>query len=77
MARGEVDLPLMTPGQGPAGLRSRHLFDERYVLIGRHGHPGLRRKLSVGRFAQLDQLIVPLRGGGLAAPVDDGLAALD
>jgi len=46
MARGEVDLALMTPGQAPPGLRSRHLFDERYVLIGRRGHPRLRRKLT-------------------------------
>ncbi|HBK45244.1 MAG TPA: LysR family transcriptional regulator [Xanthomonadaceae bacterium] len=76
MASGEVDLALMTPEHGPAGLRSRHLFDERYVLIGRRRHPGLRRGLSVEQFARLDQVIVSLRGGDFATPVDDGLAAL-
>jgi DNA-binding transcriptional LysR family regulator len=76
MAAGEVDLALMTPEQGPASLRSRHLFDERYVLIGRRRHPGLRRGLSVEQFARLDQVVVSLRGGDFTTPVDDGLAAL-
>ncbi|MDP9900516.1 LysR family transcriptional regulator [Variovorax ginsengisoli] len=76
MAGGEVDLALMTPAQGPGSLRSRHLFDERYVLIGRRRHPGLRRGLSVAQFAQLDHVIVSLRGGDFTTPVDDGLAAL-
>ena len=76
MARGEVDLALMTPGQAPSGLRSRHLFDERYVLIGRRDHPRLRRKLTAAQFAQLEHVIVSLRGGDFATPVDDVLATL-
>lgn len=76
MAAGEIDLALMTPDDGPPGLRSRHLFDERYVLIGRRGHPRLKRGLSVAGFAALDQVVVSLRGGGFSTPVDDGLAAL-
>ncbi|MBD1554455.1 LysR family transcriptional regulator [Pseudomonas typographi] len=76
MARGEVDLALMTPEHGLGSLRSRHLFDERYVLIGRHRHPGLREGLSVEQFARLDQVIVSLRGGSFTTPVDEGLAAL-
>lgn len=76
MSKGEVDLALMTPEHAPASLRSRHLFDERYVLIGRRRHPGLRQGLSVAQFAQLEQVVVSLRGGGFTTPVDDGLAAL-
>ncbi|HEY0296713.1 MAG TPA: LysR family transcriptional regulator [Bordetella sp.] len=76
MASGQVDLALMTPEHGPASLRSRHLFDERYVLIGRRRHPELRRGLSVEQFARLDQVIVSLRGGDFTTPVDEGLAAL-
>jgi DNA-binding transcriptional LysR family regulator len=76
MANGEVDLALMTPEQGPPGLRNRHLFDERYVLIGRRQHPKLRRGLSVEQYVQLDQVIVSLHGGDFTTPVDDGLAAL-
>ena len=76
LARGEVDLALLTPGAAATGLRSRHLFDERYVLIGRKGHPRLRRNLSVEQFAQLEHIVVSLRGGSFVTPVDQALAAL-
>jgi DNA-binding transcriptional LysR family regulator len=76
MARGEVDLALMTPSDAPAGLHCHHLFHERYVLIGRRGHSRLRRKLSAAQFAQLEHVVVSLRGGDFATPVDDMLAAL-
>lgn len=76
MAAGDVDLALMTPDHAPHSLRYRHLFDERYVLIGRHRHPKLRRKLSVAQFAQLEHVVVSLDGGGFSTAVDDGLAAL-
>ena len=44
MERGEVDLALMTPQAAPTSLRARHLFEERYVLIGRRNHPRLRSR---------------------------------
>lgn len=76
LARGEVDLALMTPSDAPVGLHSQHLFDERYVLIGRKGHPQLRRKLTATQFAQLEHVVVSLHGGAFSTPVDDMLAAL-
>ncbi|MDB5876696.1 MAG: bacterial regulatory helix-turn-helix, lysR family protein [Variovorax sp.] len=76
MARGEVDLALMTPGDAPAGLHTRRLFEERYVLIGRKNHPRLRRKLTATQFAQLDHIVVSLRGGDFSTSADDTLAAL-
>jgi DNA-binding transcriptional LysR family regulator len=76
MVRGEVDLAVMTPAAAPPNLRSRALFDEDYVLIGRHAHPRLRRGLTVQAYAQLDHVVVSLRGGDFATPVDDTLAAL-
>lgn len=76
MPRGEVDLALMTPSDAPAGLHSHPLFEERYVLIGRKDHPRLRRKLTAKQFAQLDHVVVSLRGGNFSTPVDDTLAAL-
>lgn len=75
MARGDVDLALMTPQAAPPGLRARHLFDERYVLIGRRKHPRLRAGLTVEEFAQLEHVVVSLQGGGFATPVDGALAA--
>lgn len=76
MARGEVDLALMNPEVAPPNLRSRHLFDERYVLIGRRHHPQLRRTATVEEFARLEHVVVSPRGGGFVTPVDTALAAL-
>lgn len=76
MATGELDLALMTPEPGTGSLRSRHLFDERYVLIGRQRHPRLRRGLTIAQFARLEHVIVSLRGGDFTTAVDEGLAAL-
>jgi DNA-binding transcriptional LysR family regulator len=75
MARGDVDLALMTPQAAPPSLRTKHLFDERYVLIGRRNHPQLRAGISIEEFAQLEHVVVSLHGGGFVTPVDDALAA--
>ena len=76
MARGDVDLALMTPQAAPPSLRTKHLFEERYVLIGRRNHPRLRDGITIEDFAQLEHVIVSLRGGDFVTPVDDVLAAL-
>jgi DNA-binding transcriptional LysR family regulator len=76
MARGDVDLAFMTPQNTPRGLRARHLFDERYVLIGRRNHPRLRDRITVEDFARLEHVIVSPHGGGFVTAVDDALAAL-
>jgi DNA-binding transcriptional LysR family regulator len=76
MARGDVDLVLMTPQVAPPGLRTRHLFDERYVLIGRRKHPRLRDGITVEEFSKLEHVIVSLGGGSFVTPVDSALAAL-
>jgi len=76
MARGDVDLVLMTPQVAPPGLRTRHLFDERYVLIGRRKHPRLRDGITVEEFANLEHVVVSLGDGSFVTPVDSALAAL-
>lgn len=76
MARGDVDLALMTPQAASPSLRTRHLFNERYVLIGRRKHPRLREGITVEEFAEMDQVIVSLDGGGFVTPVDSALADL-
>jgi DNA-binding transcriptional LysR family regulator len=76
MARGDVDLALMTPQTAPLGLRAKHLFDERYVLIARKAHPQVGDQLTIEEFAQLEHVIVSPRGGGFTTPVDDFLATL-
>ncbi|WP_211222857.1 LysR family transcriptional regulator [Paludibacterium yongneupense] len=74
MEHGDVDLALMTPQDAPPGLHARHLFDERYVLIGRRDHPQLRDGISMEDYARLEHIVVSLSGGGFLTPVDTTLA---
>ncbi|NMN57649.1 DNA-binding transcriptional LysR family regulator [Xanthobacter sp. SG618] len=76
LASGETDLVLTTPRPTQARLRAQHLFAETYVLIGRRGHPRLRRGLSIEAYAELEHVIVSPSGGQFRTPVDEGLAAL-
>lgn len=73
---GDVDLAIATPKPDQAHLRTCHLFDETYVLIGRRDHPGLRIGLTIEEFAQMQHVIVSPSGGGFTTPIDDALAAL-
>jgi DNA-binding transcriptional LysR family regulator len=75
MTHGEVDLAVINMNGAPPALRSQHLYDEGYVLIGRRGHPSLRADLSVDEFAQLEHVVVSLRGGGFSTSVDNALVA--
>ncbi|WP_296948620.1 LysR family transcriptional regulator [uncultured Massilia sp.] len=76
MEQGEVDLAVLTPEGIADTLRSRPLFEERYVLIARKGHPALRRRLDAQRFCALEHVMVSPRGGSFATPVDDVLEAM-
>lgn len=50
------------------------LFNERYVLAGRSGHPRLKRRPTLAQFCALEHVVVSLGGGGFAGPTDDALA---
>jgi DNA-binding transcriptional LysR family regulator len=76
MGRGDVDLALMTPQAAPPSLRTRHLFDDRYVLIGRRDHPQLPDRITVKQYARMEHVIVSLIGGDFITPVDTAMAAL-
>lgn len=73
--QGEIDLAFHTTEGAPPGLHRRPLFTERYVLAGRAGHPGLRRKPTPAQFCRLEHVIVSPDGGGFFGPTDDALAA--
>lgn len=76
MKRGDVDLALMTPQAAPPDLHTRHLFDERYVLIGRRNHPRLRDGITIDEYVDLEHVVVSLSGGSFVTPVDNVLAEL-
>ncbi|WP_459614237.1 LysR family transcriptional regulator [Bordetella sp. 2513F-2] len=74
--QGEVDLVLHTSHDAPPGLRRRPLFTERYVLVGRAGHPRLRRRPTAAQFCRLEHVLVSPDGGGFHGMTDAALAAL-
>jgi DNA-binding transcriptional LysR family regulator len=76
LANGEIDLAITTPDRSRSHLRSRHLFDETYVLIGRRDHPGLEIGLTIAEYVELEHVIVSPSGGQFTTPIDDALAAL-
>lgn len=75
MAGGGIDLGLLTPEISPPGMRHQPLFRERYLLIGRSGHPRLKRRPSLAEYIKLDHIIVSPAGGGFTTAVDEALAA--
>ncbi|ROL83407.1 LysR family transcriptional regulator [Pseudomonas chlororaphis] len=71
--QGIIDLALHTSEDSPPGLRRRVLFSERYVLVGRVGHPRLQRRPSLAQFAKLEHVVVSPDGGGFHGVTDSAL----
>jgi DNA-binding transcriptional LysR family regulator len=72
--QGEIDLGFHTSEGAPARLRRRVLFAERYVLVGRAGHPRLKRRPTLAQFCNLEHVIVSPVGGGFVGVTDEVLA---
>ncbi len=72
--QGEIDLAFHTVEGSPPSLRRRTLFAERYVLVGRAGHPALKRRPTLKQFCALEQVIVSPDGGGFQGITDEVLA---
>jgi DNA-binding transcriptional LysR family regulator len=71
--QGAIDLAFHTSEDAPLGLRRRALFTERYVLVGRAGHPRLKKRPTLEQFCELDQVIVSPDGGGFQGVTDKAL----
>lgn len=76
LTSGETDLVVATPDPALSHLRTCHLFDETYVLIGRRDHPLLKSELTIADYVQLEHVVVSRRGGNFMTPVDKALEAL-
>lgn len=72
--QGEIDLAFHTSEGAPPGMRRKLLFAERYVLVGRAGHPRLKRRRTLAQFCQLDHVIVSPDGGGFSGITDEVLS---
>ncbi|AOB31216.1 LysR family transcriptional regulator [Bordetella sp. H567] len=73
-AERDLDLAFHIAEEAPPGLRSKLLFTERYVLAGRAGHPGLKRRPTLAQFCKLEHAIVSPDGGGFQGVTDTVLA---
>lgn len=69
-AEGEIDIGLQTIDEVANGLRAHKLFEESYVLVGRQGHPQLRRPPTIHQFCDLDHAVVSPEGGGFQGGTD-------
>ncbi|MDR3399111.1 MAG: LysR family transcriptional regulator [Pandoraea sp.] len=74
--QGVIDIAFHTTENAPEGLHRSALFTERYVLVGRRGHPKLKRRPTIKQFCDLEHAIVSQDGGGFHASTDDALALL-
>lgn len=72
--QGDIDLGFHTSEGAPEGLRCRVLFAERYILVGRAGHPRLKRRPTLAQFCKLEHVIVSPDGGGFVGVTDEALA---
>ena len=72
--QGEIDLAFHTTEGAPSGLHRRALFTERYVLVGRAGHPRLKKRPTLSQFCELEHLMVSPDGGGFRGITDRALA---
>lgn len=74
--QGDIDLACHTTEGSPSTMRRRTLFTERYVLVGRNGHPKLKRRPTLAQFCALDHVMVSPDGGGFFGVTDDTLAGV-
>lgn len=71
---GEIDLCVSTVDSAPEQLRRVPLFTDRYVLVGRKGHPKLRRRPNLTQFCALEHVLMSPDGAGFVGPTDRALA---
>jgi DNA-binding transcriptional LysR family regulator len=76
LADGDLDLCVTTTPELPeADLRSRVLYEERYVCVVRSGHPlKARRAVTVDQFCRYPHAMVSPTEGRFVGPVDRALA---
>lgn len=70
----EVDLVLTSDALRPEAADSRKLFDERFVVVRRRGHPSAPGPVDLDAFVEWDQVLVSPVGGGFVGATDAALA---
>lgn len=75
LAEGEADVALGFFPRRPAGIATRRLYEETYLVAGSPDHPRLRRRrrIDLALYCALDHVLVSV-SGGLEGTVDAALA---
>ena len=78
LASGDLDMALLPRMTIPdsATLRSRFLFEERFVCLVRKDHPTVKKKMTLEQFVSLPHAFITPRGTRGGA-VDDALKAIN
>lgn len=74
MERGTLDMALITPQMALETMRSRVLFEERYVFVMRQGHPASDAPIDLDRFCALDHALMSHDGSQFLGATDAALA---
>lgn len=73
LTTGDLDLALAMH-RSTSGMRSRVIHEEPFVSCVRRGHPALRERMTIKRFAALEHVLISPRGR-VPGAVDDALRA--
>jgi DNA-binding transcriptional LysR family regulator len=76
LERGEVDLLIGSRHMLPSALKSRKLYDERFVMIQRKRHPRGRKPLTLKAYCSLRHVLCSIAGGSFHGFMDEHLEAL-
>jgi DNA-binding transcriptional LysR family regulator len=63
LASGHIDIALGHFPMLPSDYDVTHLFEETFVVVARHGHPKLRKRLDLDTYLELDHVLVSFTGG--------------
>ena len=74
--KGVIDIAVTIPAFSDPRLRSRLLYQERYVVAMQKSHPLASKRLSMKQFLSADHAIVSPTSGQFFGPTDDALKKL-
>lgn len=74
--KGLIDLAFYIYEEAPPNMKHKRLFKDDYVLVGRTGHPQLKRTPTIKQFCNMEHVIISPNGGGFFGPTDQALEKL-
>jgi DNA-binding transcriptional LysR family regulator len=73
LERGQVDLVIGDERNVLSGMKSTKLFDDRFLMAQRKGHPRGRRPLDLKTYCSLSHVLVSMSGGSFRGEIDEQL----